>query len=147
VFDKVTVAAELTLHQALPALIAGNAPRIAQNLRLGSYFSGRKPEDGRIDWTASAVGVHNLVRAVAPPYPGALTTVAGEPARILRTRLVVANAIRLPEPLLELVDGRLIARCAGGGALQVLALEVAGEPVIPASLAERLGPGPWRLGD
>ncbi len=106
----------------------------------------RYAEDGRIDWTVSAVGVHNLVRAVAPPYPGAFTIVAGEPARILRTRLVVANAIRLPEPLLELAGGRLIARCAGGGALQVLALEVAGEPVIPASLAARLGPGPWPLG-
>ena len=147
VFDKVTVAAELTLHRALPALIAGNAPRVAQNLRQGSYFSRRKPEDGRIDWTGSAVGVHNLVRAVAPPYPGAFTTVAGQPARILRTRLIAANAIRIPEPLLELADGRLIARCGGGGVLQVLALEVAGEPVIPALMAERLGPGPWRLGD
>jgi methionyl-tRNA formyltransferase len=146
VLDKVTVAAELTLHRALPALIAGNAPRIAQNLRQGSYFSGRKPEDGRIDWTGSAVGVHNLVRAVAPPYPGAFTTMAGQPARILRTRLVAANAIRIPEPLLELADGRLIARCAGGGALQVLALEVAGELVTPASLTAQFGLGPWRLG-
>ncbi len=146
VLDKVTVAAEMTLYQALPALIAGNAPRLAQNPRQGSYFSGRKPEDGRIDWTGSAVGIHNLVRAVAPPYPGAFTTVADQPARILRTRLVAANAIRIPEPLLELTDGRLIARCAGGGALQVLALELAGEPVTPATLAARLGPGPWQLG-
>lgn len=146
VFDKVTVAAEMTLHQMLPALIAGNAPRIAQNPRQGSYFSGRKPEDGRIDWSGSAVGVHNLVRAVAPPYPGAFTTVAGQPARVLRTRVMVANAIRIPEPFLELVGARLVARCAGGGALHVLALELAGELVTPATLIERLGPGPWRLG-
>jgi methionyl-tRNA formyltransferase len=146
VLDKVTVAAEITLHQALPALIAGDAPRIAQNLRQGSYFSGRKPEDGRIDWTVSAVGVHNLVRAVAPPYPGAFTTVDGQPARILRTRLIEASAIRIPEPFLELVGARLVARCAGGGALQVLALELAGEPATTVSLVERLGPGPWRLG-
>lgn len=146
VLDKVTVAAEMTLYRALPALIAGNAPRIAQNLRQGSYFSGRKPEDGRIDWTGSAVGVHNLVRAVAPPYPGAFTTVAGQPARILRTRLIEANAIRIPEAFLELTDGRLIARCGGGGALQVFALELVGEPVTPLTLIERLGPGPWRLG-
>lgn len=147
VLDKVTVAAELTLHGVLPALIAGNAPRIPQNLRQGSYFSSRKPEDGRIDWTASAVCVHNLVRAVAPPYPGALTTVAGQPARILRARLIEASAIRIPEPLLELIDGQLIARCAGGGALRIFALEIAGESLTPASLVERLGPGPWRLGD
>lgn len=146
VLDKVTVAAEMTLHQVLPALIAGNAPRIAQNLRQGSYFSGRKPEDGRIDWTGSAVGVHNLVRAVAPPYPGAFTTVAGQPARILRTRVMAANAIRIPEPFLELVGVRLIARCAGGGALQILMLELDGQPATPAALVEQLGPGPWQLG-
>ena len=145
VLDKVTVAAEMTLHRTLPALIVGAAPRIAQNLRQGSYFSGRKPEDGRIDWSGSAVGVHNLVRAVAPPYPGAFTTVADRPARILRTRLVEANAIRIPEPFLDLADGRLIAHCGGGGALRVFALEVAGEPVTPAMLVERLGPSPWRL--
>ncbi|MDG4596357.1 MAG: formyltransferase [Candidatus Contendobacter sp.] len=146
VLDKVTVAAEMTLHRALPALIAGAAPRIAQNLRQGSYFSGRKPEDGRIDWTGSAMGVHNLVRAVAPPYPGAFTTVADQPARILRTRVIAANAIRIPEPFLELTDGRLIARCAGGGALHVLTLEIGGEVVSPTQLAARLGPGPWPLG-
>lgn len=147
VLDKVTFAAELTLDRVLPALIAGVAPRIPQNPRQGSYFSGRKPEDGRIDWMASAVGIHNLVRAVAPPYPGAFTTVAGQPARVLRTRPVAVNAIRLPESLLEWADGRLIARCAGGGALQILALEIAGQPVGPERLSERLGPGPWRLGD
>ena len=146
VLDKVTVAAEMTLHRALPGLIAGAAPRIAQNLRQGSYFSGRKPEDGRIDWTGSAVEVHNLVRAVAPPYPGAFTTVAGQPARILRTRLIAASAIRIPEPFLELVGARLVARCAGGGALQVLALELAGESATTVSLAQRLGPSPWGLG-
>ncbi len=147
VFNKVTLAAELTLHRALPALLAGAAPRIAQNLRQGSYFSGRKPEDGRIDWTGSAVGIHNLVRAVAPPYPGAFTKIAGQPARILRTRVIAANAVLMPAPLLELSDGRLVAHCGGGGALHVLALEIAGEPAAPVALAHRLGPGPWRLGD
>ncbi len=146
VLDKVTVAAEMTLHQALPALIAGNASRIAQNLRQGSYFSGRKPENGRIDWSESAVGVHNLVRAVAPPYPGAFTTVAGQPARILRTRVMAANAIRIPEPFLELAGVRLIAHCAGGGALQIIALELDGQLTTPAVLTEWLGPGPWPLG-
>lgn len=146
VLDKVTVAAEMTLHQALPALIAGNASRIAQNLRQGSYFSGRKPENGRIDWNESAVGVHNLVRAVAPPYPGAFTTVAGQPARILRTRVMAANAIRIPEPFLELDGVRLTAHCAGGGALQIIALELDGQLATPAALTEQLGPSPWPLG-
>ncbi len=147
VFDKVTLAAELTLHRVLPALIAGTAPRIGQDLAKGSYFSGRKPEDGRIDWNGSAVRIHNLVRAVAPPYPGALTTVAGQPARILRTRLIAAHTGRMLAPLLTLAGNRLIASCVNGDALRILTLEIAGEIISPAALVSRFGPGPWRLGD
>ncbi|MGB5064445.1 MAG: formyltransferase [Candidatus Competibacter sp.] len=146
VFDKVTLVAELTLCRALPALLAGTAPRIAQDLSKGRYFSGRKPEDGRIDWSWPAARIHNLVRAVAPPYPGAFTTVAGQPARVLSSRVIEAATPAITA-LLERAGDRLVARCAGGGALFVPALEIAGERVTPASLTERLGPGPWRLGD
>src|SRR5947199_609853 len=54
VFDKVTVAAEITLDRVLPSLLAGTAPRIAQDLSKGAYFGGRKPEDGVIDWYRDA---------------------------------------------------------------------------------------------
>ncbi|MCP5195646.1 MAG: formyltransferase [Gammaproteobacteria bacterium] len=153
VFDKVTLAAELTLHRTLPALIAGTAPRIAQDLGKGRYFSGRKPEDGLIDWHWPAERIHNLVRAVAPPYPGAFTTVAGQPARILRTR-VIAGRQTFPSHLLprggrasmlEWAGERLIAHCVGGGALRILELDIASQPLFPAQLADRIGPGPWRL--
>jgi methionyl-tRNA formyltransferase len=90
VFDKVTVAAEPTLWRALPALVAGDAPRLPNDLAAGSYYGGRKPEDGRIDWTRPAQQVYNLVRAVAPPYPGAFTDIGGE-------RFIVAAA-RLAKP-------------------------------------------------
>jgi len=83
VFDKVTFAAEICLDAVLPALIRGNAPRWPNDTAQGSYFGGRTPEDGRIDWSKSALDVHNLVRAVAPPYPGARTTVG---AQCLRSR-------------------------------------------------------------
>jgi methionyl-tRNA formyltransferase len=73
VFGKLTVAAEQTLWFALPSLLAGTNTMLANDLSKGSYFGGRKPEDGRIDWSKSAQEVYNLHRAVAPPYPGAFT--------------------------------------------------------------------------
>ena len=138
VFRKVTVAAEIPLDAALPALVAGTAPRIAQDLSQGSYFGGRKPEDGRIDWSQSASAIHNLVRAVAPPYPGALTTIAGAPARVLRTRLIESESPG-GDPLLDLRHGRIVAHCGGGGTLAVDALELNGERVDAAQLAARFG--------
>ena len=71
VFGKVTAAAERVLARSLPGLVDGSAVLRPQDLSRGSYFGGRKPEDGRIDWSQSAKRIHDLVRAVAPPYPGA----------------------------------------------------------------------------
>ena len=85
VFDKVTVAAEIALDRVLPALVHGTAPRIPQP-GAGSYFGGRSAEDGRIDWSQPAAAIHNLVRAVAPPYPGAFCDVGGRRVRVLSTR-------------------------------------------------------------
>ena len=144
VFAKVTVAAEMTLDRALPALLAGTAPRIPMNLAAGSYYGGRTPADGRIDWSQDAARIHNLVRAVAPPYPGATTTVGGRPARILRTRVLEAEGPPAA-PALTLADNTVIAQCGGGGRLLVQALEVEGRPLPPHFLA-RLGASPLPLG-
>jgi methionyl-tRNA formyltransferase len=83
VFQKVTGAAEIVLMRALPGLLAGQHQETPLELSAGSYFGGRKPEDGRVNWSAPAQQIHNLVRAVAPPYPGAFTDVAGHRLHIL----------------------------------------------------------------
>jgi methionyl-tRNA formyltransferase len=139
VFDKVTVAAELTLHEALPALLAATARRRPQDLRQGAYFGGRRPEDGVIDWSKSAVAIHNLVRALAPPYPGARTTLNGKPARILRTRVLDATAAAPKTAALSVEGKRIVARCGGGGKLLILALEVDGAVVAADALARTAG--------
>jgi len=135
VADKVSVAAEICLDAVLPALIAGTVPRRSNDVARGSYFGGRTAEDGRIDWTMPARKIHDLVRAVAPPYPGALTTVAGRPSRILRTRVLDERA-PAGGAVLRVVardtasgagdDAILVAQCGGGGTLRVDALEIDG---------------------
>lgn len=123
VFNKVTVAAELALHKVLPALLAGTAPRLENKLAEGSYFGGRKAEDGRIDWSQSAEAIHNLVRAVAPPYPGTFTSVAGRPLKIFRTLPERHATARHRQPTLYREAGRLLADCADGRVLRILEAE------------------------
>jgi len=77
VFAKVTDAAVAVISRAWPLLRDGSAPRIPMDLKAGSYFGGRKPADGRIDWTRSAITIYNLVRGVTHPYPGAFAFVSG----------------------------------------------------------------------
>ncbi len=73
VFARVTAAARRVLERQIDAIEAGNAPRRAQDETTASYFGGRKPEDGRINWTLPAQRIFNLIRAVTHPYPGAFT--------------------------------------------------------------------------
>ena len=143
VFDKVTLAAAAMLDAVLPALVEGTAPRAPQDLRKGSYFGRRQPEDGTIDWSSDVGSIHNLVRAVAPPYPGARTTLGGRPARILRTRILDLTTRRAPVLVVE--HGVIVAHCGGGGTLAVLQLEVDGAPVTADALIRQFGPAPLRL--
>ena len=140
VFEKVTVAAEQVLWRSLPAIISGNAPRLPNDLARGSYFGGRTPEDGRIDWTQPAARVYNLIRAVAPPYPGAFTEIAGQ-------RLVIARARRLPsagiaaaagDPGLHVADGRIVGVCGDGGLIDIRQLIAGSTPLDAASLSALL---------
>lgn len=97
VFAKVTAVAAATLTGVLPSLLKGEVPRRPNNLAEGSYFGGRKPEDGRIDWQQSAAQVYNLIRAVAPPYPGAFCD--AETAK--GTERVTINAARRLDALFD----------------------------------------------
>jgi len=133
VFQKVTCAAEIVLHRSLPGLIAGTAPRTPLDLRLGSYFGGRKAEDGCIDWAQPAQTIHNLIRAVAPPYPGAFTTLAGKPLRILKSRLAPERAPRSNTPMLYCDAAHCYADCVDGRVLVILQAELDGAPMTPAT--------------
>ncbi len=77
VFIKVTAAARQVLERSFDAIRQGRAPRRPQDESQASYFGGRKPDDGRIDWHADAQRIFNLIRAVTHPYPGAFTDVEG----------------------------------------------------------------------
>ena len=152
VFVKVTVAAEQTLWRVLPDLVAGRAPRIANDLSKGSYFGGRKPEDGRIDWNAGAAEIHNLVRAVAPPYPGATTTIDGRNAVIERTRRsssfdLAPSFDRAATPGSMIVArARCIAVCGDRRPLEIVRAQIDGQACAGAELAALLGDGPHALG-
>ena len=145
VFRKVTLAAEIVLHRSLPLLIADKAPRAKQDLALGSYFGGRKPEDGRIDWGDTAEAVHNLVRGVAPPYPGAFTTVAGKTLRIFKSLRQAGRRGSFPEPTLFVEGGASFAQCADGSVLRLVDMELGGRRLEPPDIELALGPAPLSL--
>jgi len=81
-FRKVLPCARHVLARQIDALLAGTAKETPQDDAQATYFSGRKPEDGRIVWSKTSQQIFNLIRAVTDPYPGAFTEIGG-------TRLMV----------------------------------------------------------
>jgi methionyl-tRNA formyltransferase len=150
VFDKVTLAAEAVLARSIDALVAGTAVLRPQDLARGSYFGGRKPEDGRIDWNQPAAAIHNLVRAVAPPYPGAFSELRGRPWRILRTRIAPETAHEshpgvAVAPAIVVEPGRCRAVCGDHRALDLLEMELDGAAFTPRDFANLAGQGVFPL--
>lgn len=154
---KVAEAAQRVLERSLPKLIAGTAAARPMELTQGSYFGRRRPEDGRIDWRGRARQIHDLVRAVAPPFPGAFTEVNGCRVTLLETRLDQEPARYASRaPCLYAVEGEWYADCVDGKRLKILKLAIEGaasggsrdatRPITPADAPAALSNQPLALG-
>ena len=122
VFGKVSQAAVTVIERVLPSLTQGNIPRKPNELQKGSYFGGRKPADGQIHWNQTAKQVHDLVRAVAPPYPGAFADYDNKTMIVARTSLngpFPAN-LDLGACGIQVVDNRVFGICGNRQAVEIL---------------------------
>jgi methionyl-tRNA formyltransferase len=133
-FRQVLPCARRILARQIDALLAGTAAETPQDDALATTFSGRRPEDGRIDWRQTSGAIFNLIRAVTDPYPGAFTDVG--PARLMvwwaePASRPLGNAAAAPGTVLA-SDPLLVA--TADGALLLTRTEWRGAP-IPALAA------------
>jgi methionyl-tRNA formyltransferase len=120
VFNEVSQAAVIALEQVLPQLLQGQIPRSKNDLSQGSYFGGRKPQDGLIDWQASCHEIYNLYRAVAPPYPGAFTMLGEHQLVVAKARKILPNSLPSTQALgLGVFDGKIVGCCPDRGGLLI----------------------------
>lgn len=130
------------LRERIPQIADGTAPRRAQSENEAVLAMPRRPGDGWIDWTASGRVIHDLVRAVGHPYPGAFTFRDGARLFVWRTR------IGEPPFAFVAVPGTALRRADGGegmwvstgdGAIQLLRVQVADAQEAPAAAILRPG--------
>lgn len=138
---RVCVAAVRVLARQLDALLAGRAPRMPQDPALATTFGRRRPEDGAFTWTQPAAAIHDLVRAVSHPYPGAFTALGNRRLHVWRTRRCDPGAgpDGAPPGTLRVIDGRLHAACGDGRWLEIVRVQL--QPDVErdgADLARRL---------
>jgi methionyl-tRNA formyltransferase len=123
VFAKMTVAAEAVLRRSIKILLSGKAKLRPNDLSRGSYYGRRTPEDGRIDWSKSAAEIHNLVRAVAPPFPGAFADFEGGVLKVFRTRMENEKQFVQKNPGPFQIGSEWFAQCGDGKVLRLLEIE------------------------
>ena len=125
------------LDRTLPLIKAGSAPRIPQDSLQASYFGGRRPEDGEINWSLSAESVCNLVRAVTRPYPGAFSHTGNRKVLFWRVSTVPGTP-RKGAPGTVISTAPLVIAC-GRDAVQIeCGQSVTGIPVTGSQLAGEL---------
>jgi methionyl-tRNA formyltransferase len=121
-FRKLEKAAEKLLDKLLPVIAKGAIPRRPNEIEKGSYYGGRRPEDGEIDWTLPALRIYNLVRAVTRPYPGAFSWLGGEKCFLWWAKPIAEKEFsgRLSPGIMGIKGGN---KCPGGIENAIHALE------------------------
>jgi len=115
--DKSATAVGVLLDEVLPSIKQGTVVRTPQDHAAMTYYGGRRPADGQIDWTCSARDIRNLVRAVTRPYPGAFSFIGD-------SKLLFWDVSEVPGPEAPVQPGTvvsvapLVVAC-GDGAVQV----------------------------
>jgi UDP-4-amino-4-deoxy-L-arabinose formyltransferase/UDP-glucuronic acid dehydrogenase (UDP-4-keto-hexauronic acid decarboxylating) len=128
-YGKLCDASEILLDELLPLMKIGLAPRIPQDISQGSYFGGRRPEDGRIDWDWPAARIYNLIRAVTDPYPGAFCgSTDGSRLMIWWGTPVAARDGEMIKPpgSVEIAEDRVLV-WTGEGKIRLLNVQAGGE--------------------
>jgi methionyl-tRNA formyltransferase len=87
VYAAVAQAGATMLREHLPALLAGTAPRRPQDHGEADLLPKRTPEMGITDWQRPARQVHDWIRALTHPYPGAFARLKGRKVYLWGSRL------------------------------------------------------------
>jgi methionyl-tRNA formyltransferase len=140
-FTKVSRAALELFRVTLPLIKAGVAPRLPQDSAQATYFGGRTPEDGRLDWDRPALDLYNLVRAVTTPYPGAFTFLHRKRLHVWRARIAPDGHLgRWPPGTILGTQHEGCQVAARQGALLLTQVQLPGEGIISgAALMRRHG--------
>lgn len=79
--------------KCLATFEAGEVKAVPQDEAQATYTCKRTPEDGEIDWNKSAVEIHNLIRGLTQPFPGAYTRLNGKKLTLWESELAGDNRI------------------------------------------------------
>jgi len=120
-YNKITEVALKQIKSFTESLILGEAEFINQNHELATYWRKRSRKDGLIDWRMQAGDIHNLVRALAKPYPGAEFMYQDTSYIVWKSRVCDLPLSQNIEPgsVVQVSGNQLLIKCSGDSGLWV----------------------------
>jgi len=137
-FRKVLPCARRVLERQIDALLTGTAKETGQDEALVTYFGGRKPEDGRINWSRRSVEIFNLIRAVTDPYPGAFTDIGGSRLMVWWAEHETPAATAQRGQPGEILSVNPLVIATGDGALELTRTEWRNAPAPELKVGDRV---------
>lgn len=129
--DRLALAGGDLLVDVLDRLAIGTATRTPQDPTLATFTRKLEKEDGRIDWTQSALIIGRRVRAFHA-WPGAFSALGEEMIRLHRVEPVDISAGKaVPGEIFSLADDILVA--CGEGVLAIRELQPPTRKVMSAA--------------
>ncbi|EIQ2264313.1 bifunctional UDP-4-amino-4-deoxy-L-arabinose formyltransferase/UDP-glucuronic acid oxidase ArnA [Escherichia coli] len=134
---KLCHAARQLLEQTLPTIKHGNILEIAQRENEATCFGRRTPDDSFLEWHKPASVLHNMVRAVADPWPGAFSYVGNQKFTVWSSRVHPHASKAQPGSVISIAP--LLIAC-GDGALEIVTGQAGdGITMQGSQLAQTLG--------
>ena len=124
-YEKVLAVANQQIVEFTQELHQGTARFHEQNHEKANYWRKRSRKDGLIDWRMTANAVHNLIRSLASPYPGAEFTVNEKLFSVMDSAPVLDIYPENIEPgkVLSIKKNALLVKCAGRDAIWLYDLD------------------------
>lgn len=133
-YCKLVEMAKTQIDELLPRLVSGSIAAIKQDQSSGNVWRKRGYIDGQIDWRMTAEAIHNLVRALTRPYPGAHFIVNGQEVKVWRARVVQDSNPNLePGKITDYFSGAPLVKC---GSASICLLEI--DPQIQLAIGSYL---------
>jgi len=130
------------LVRALDDVAAGRGQEIPQENAAATYAPRLTKDDGRVDWTQSALRVHNLIRGLHP-WPHAVTFAGSDRLILHRSRPSTGTSGKTPGTVLA-ASGEALSIATGDGTLDLLEIQVEGKR--PMRVREFLAGRPLAVG-
>ena len=117
IYYKTSVVMKRALLKLIPNILSNNFSRTPQSGE-PSFYPKRTPDDGLIDWNKPLEEIHNFVKALTKPYPGAFSFIDKQKIMIWEAqpfdRKITFSDAKLGEIVEKFSTGDFVVKCNDG---------------------------------